>query len=70
MTNHTGTVYTKNETELSWLIESGIVCDENQKGQWRDQSYKSAYAENEIELSRPIRLVSDCDENQIRQRRD
>ena len=70
MTDHTDTVYTKNETELSWLIESGIVCDENQKGQWRDQSYKSAYAENEIELSRPIRLVSDCDENQIRQRRD
>lgn len=27
--DHTGVVYTENETKLSWLIESGEICDEN-----------------------------------------
>ena len=37
--DHIGAVYVKNETELSWLIESGAVCDKNQIGQQRDRSY-------------------------------
>ena len=35
-TNHTNVVYSKNETKVSCLIESGAICDENQIGQWRD----------------------------------
>ena len=31
-----GAVYTKNDIELSWLIESGTDCDENKKGQLCD----------------------------------
>ena len=27
--NHKSVVYTKNDTELSWPIESGVDCDEN-----------------------------------------
>lgn len=40
VTDCTGVVYTENETELSWSIEPSAVCDENQIGQWKDQSYK------------------------------
>ena len=29
-------VYAENKTELSWLIGSGAVCDENQIGKQRD----------------------------------
>ena len=29
LTNHTGTVYTKNKTKLSWPIRLGVVCDNN-----------------------------------------
>ena len=29
MINRTSVVYVKNETELSWLIGSGVVCDKN-----------------------------------------
>ena len=28
--DHTGTVYAEIESELSWLIGSGAICDENQ----------------------------------------
>ena len=29
VTNRTGVMYVKNDTELSWSIRSGTVCDEN-----------------------------------------
>ena len=35
-----GTIYTENDTELSWLIGLGADCDKNQIRQQRDQSYK------------------------------
>ena len=33
MTNYIGSVYTKNDTKLSWSIGLGVDCDENQIGQ-------------------------------------
>ena len=30
MSDRIGTVYVENETKLSWSIEPGVVCDENQ----------------------------------------
>ena len=30
VTNRIGIVYTENDNELLWLIESGANCDENQ----------------------------------------
>lgn len=32
MINRISAVYVKNETKLSWLIESCLFCDENQIG--------------------------------------
>ena len=32
VTNHTDMIYVEHETELSWLIRLGMVCDENQTG--------------------------------------
>ena len=37
VTNHTRAIYAKNESKLSWSIELGVHCDENQIGQWRDR---------------------------------
>ena len=37
-----GVVYTKNENESSWSIESGAIFDENQIWKWCDWSYKSS----------------------------
>ena len=36
MINCIDAVYTKNETELSWSIELGSICDEKQIGQQRN----------------------------------
>ena len=33
VTNGTSAVYIENETEFSWSIGSGVVCEENQIGQ-------------------------------------
>lgn len=38
MTNNTGAIYIKNETEMSWPIGSGKVYDGNQIGQRCDRS--------------------------------
>ena len=38
MSDRTGAVYVENETELSWSIKSGAICDKNQTRQRRDQS--------------------------------
>lgn len=32
--------YPENDTELSWLVKLGAVCEENQIGQWYDQLYR------------------------------
>ena len=42
MTEHIGLAYTKTKTELLGIIWPGVVYDENQKGQWRDWSYRCA----------------------------
>ena len=47
MTDHTGTIYTKNKTKLSWSIGSSAACDKNQTGQQRDQSYRSGLLQNQ-----------------------
>ena len=39
MTEYTGGVYTENDIELSWLIESGANYEKNQITQQRDRSY-------------------------------
>ena len=38
--DHTGAVYTKNETELSWPIRLSVIRDENQIEQQHDWSYR------------------------------
>ena len=40
MTNHIGVIYVRNDTELSWLIGSGVDCDKNQIRQQRDWWYR------------------------------
>ena len=32
MTDRAGAIYDENEIELSWLIGSGVICDENKTG--------------------------------------
>ena len=52
VTDRTSVVYAENKIELSWLIGWGVVCDENQIGQWHDRSYKwHVYVEYKTELS-------------------
>lgn len=36
----TSVIYEKNEIEVSWSIELGVICDENKIGQWHDLSNK------------------------------
>ena len=38
--SHTGPLYPKNKTELSWPIRQDTVYDEDQTGQQRDWWYK------------------------------
>ena len=38
--NRTSVVYIENEIESSWLVEPGVVYDENQTGQRYDWSYR------------------------------
>ena len=40
MTHRTSVIYTKNNNELSWSIESGVVYNQNQTGQQRDWWYE------------------------------
>ena len=40
MTDRDGLLYAKKKIELWWLIQQGMVYDENQIGQWRNWSYK------------------------------
>ena len=41
LTDHTSAVYVENEIEISWLIKSGVIYDENKIKQRCDWSYKS-----------------------------
>lgn len=41
VTDSTNAVHVKNEINLSWPIEPGTVCDENQTGYRHDRSYSS-----------------------------
>ena len=49
-----GTIYAKNEIELSWPIGSGTICDQSKIGQWCDQSIGSIYVKTETKLLGPI----------------
>ena len=40
VTDHVGTLYTENDTELSWPIGLDANCDKNQIGHLRDLTYK------------------------------
>lgn len=42
MTDRTNMVDVENKTELSRLIELGLICDENETRQRRDQLYRSS----------------------------
>ena len=65
-----GLVYAKNDIEHSWLIKSGVVYDENQIGQQRDQLYRCGLYRNWTELSGPIELGAVYDEIYTRQQHD
>ena len=54
VTNGTDVIYDENETQLSWLIRSGIVYDKNQTWQRWNQSISLFYTETKIELLGPI----------------
>ena len=45
--DHTGMVYVEKETELSWSMALGTVCDENLIGQRRDRSYTSGLCQKQ-----------------------
>ena len=40
MTDCIGAFYAKKDIELLWPIGLDAVCDEYQRGQWHDQSYR------------------------------
>ena len=50
VTERTSVVYAKNGIKLSWLIRSSVLYEENQIGQWHDQSIGLLYAKIETEL--------------------
>ena len=66
----TNVVDAENNIKLSWSIGSGFVCDDNQTGQWCDQSISLVYVKTEIELLAPIWSTVLYHENYIGQRRD
>ena len=53
-------LYIENNTKLSWLIGSGVVCDNNMS-----DCTGALYVENDTKLWWSIGLIVDCDENQI-----
>ena len=65
--DHTGVVYAKNKTKLSWPIKPTAFYDENHIGKWCDWTYRCDLQENDIELSSLIGLGVVCNENQTRQ---
>lgn len=38
VTDRIGVIYAKNNTKVSWTMESGALCCENKIEQWCDQS--------------------------------
>lgn len=60
-------VYAKKETDLSWLIKSSVICDENKTEQWHGWLYRCDYNNNNIELPWSIGQGEVCDKNQIEQ---
>ena len=59
MTNCTRIVYAKNESELSWLIRLGAICNKNQIGRRRDRSYR--FGQSEMILNfQDLSDVIDC----------
>ena len=62
-----GVFYIENDTELSWTIELGAVCDENQVEQLHDWSYRCSLRFQDTELSWLIRSIANYEEKQIGQ---
>lgn len=52
------------DTELSWLIGSGVIIDKNLIGQLRDWLTYAIYIEKETHLPWPIISYMAYDENQ------
>ena len=57
VTERISAVYGNNNIKLSWSIISGVLYDENQIRQQRDQSIGLIYIETKTELSRPSNRV-------------
>ena len=57
VTERISAVYGNKNIKLSWLIVSGVVYDENQIRQQRDQSIGLVYIETKTKLSRPSNRV-------------
>ena len=45
MTDHIGAFSIENDIELSWMIELGVIYDENKIGQWQNRSTGAVYIE-------------------------
>ena len=61
MIDGTSAFYAENNTKPSWPIRSGVGCDKNKIGQWRDRFYKYSLCFHETELSWLIGLSVDSD---------
>ena len=63
MTHHVGVLYIENDTELSWLIGSGVDCDETKLNNYVIDLTDVVYKKIEIELSSLIELGMVYDKN-------
>ena len=49
MNDRISMMYAKNDSKLSWSIESGVVCDENQIRQLHDESFSCDLWQNQTD---------------------
>ena len=63
MTDYICAVNIDNDTELSWLIEPGVIYEKNQTGNDVIDCIGVVYTKTKTELLGPIRSSAVCDEN-------
>lgn len=71
VTDATGAIYVKNETEPLWSIRLGMIFyKKNRQHNDITNHVGVAHVKNETKLSWQIGIGAKCDENQIGQQRD